>query len=457
MRAADRLSLDRLAAVLGPLAGRRLWIGYSGGLDSLVLLHASARLRERLRLRLSAVHIHHGLQPAADSWASHCAAVCRAMDVPLIVRRLELLPAAGESLEAQAREARYTAFRALLTPGDTLATAHHRDDQAETLLLALLRGAGPHGLAAMPARAALGNGELFRPLLDLPRAALLDYAREQRLHWIDDPSNADEALDRARLRIGALPLLRERWPALDRTLARSAAHCAEAATLLDGLADELLAGLAADTPDALSITRLVALEGARQRLVLRRWLTRQGFLPPDQTHLQRIIDEVLGAAPDRQPLVSWRGCEVRRHRDALLAMSPLPPLPPDDPIRASGGRVALPAPLGVLSWSLRAGAEALGLRVAFGARGLRCARAGRPQADLKSLFQEAGIPAWLRRRVPLLLGDGHLLGVAGVAICDPRLTALRWQGHPWEQRGWFALQVGGAERAAAKIYAPRRA
>ncbi len=442
MRAADRFSLDRLAETLAPLCGRSLLIGYSGGLDSNVLLHASARLRECLQLRLSAVHVHHGLQPAADAWAQHCEAVCRDLEVPLQIHCLELVPAPGESIEAQAREARYAAFRRLLAPGDVLATAHHRDDQAETLLLALLRGAGMHGLAAMPVRATLGRGELYRPLLDLPRAALLDYAREHRLDWIEDPSNADQGLDRARLRSGVLPLLRARWPALDRTLARSAAHCAEAATLLDGLADDLLNGLAVDTPDALSITRLRALEVPRQRLVLRRWLSRQGFRPPDRNHLQRIIDEVLDAAPDRQPLVSWRGCEVRRHRDELLGMSPLP-RPPADPVDTSGERLVLPDPLGELSWRFETDTHVPVLRVVFGASGLRCRRAGRPGADLKALFQEAGIPAWLRPRVPLLLGDGRLLGVAGVAICDPRLVALGWRGHPWGRRGWFAAEVVG--------------
>jgi tRNA(Ile)-lysidine synthase len=447
VRTADRLSLDRLAAKFRAVAGRRLLIGYSGGPDSHVLLHASERLRERLELRLSAVHIHHGLQPAADAWAKHCEAVCRALEVPFELHRLELLPAPGESIEAQAREARYGAFRRLLAPGDILATAHHRDDQAETVLLALLRGAGVHGLAAMPARAPLGDGELFRPLLDLPRAALLDYAREHRLDWIEDPSNADHRLDRARLRTAVLPRLRERWPALDRTLARSAAHCAEAAELLDGLADELLTRLAADTPDALSISRLRALEAARQRLVLRRWLMRQGFLPPDQTHLQRIIDEVLGAAPDRQPMVAWRGSEVRRHRDELLAMSPLQPPPPPDPIESRGERLVLPPHLGELSWRLELGTDLPDLHIAFGASGLRCKRTGRPGADLKALFQEAGVPAWLRSRVPLLLGDGRLLGVAGVAVCDPRLLALGWRGHPWERWGWFASElVGGTIR-----------
>ncbi len=443
--ARERLDPDRLAAALADADGRRLWIAYSGGLDSHVLLHAAASLRGRLRLDLRAVHVHHGLLREADAWAAHCVQVCADLGVPLVVRRLGLAPAAGESLEAVAREARYAAFRELLQPGDRLATAQHRDDQAETLLLALLRGAGVHGLAAMPARAVLGAGVLLRPLLALPRRALAEYARATGLHWVDDPSNAELARDRNRLRHLVIPTLRARWPALDRTLARSAAHCAEAAELLNSFADELLLGLAADVPTALSIGRLRALDAARQRLVLRRWVVQQGFRAPDSDRLRRIISELLPAGADRQPLVAWPGCEVRRHRDALYALAPLPPVPRTLPISVRGSSVQLPAPMGVLSWGFADGPEVSAVaRVQFRTAGLRCARRDRPDADLKTLFQMAGVPAWLRDHVPLLLIDGRLAGVAGVAVCGDALHDLCWRGHPWEGRGWLKERVTGA-------------
>jgi tRNA(Ile)-lysidine synthase len=447
MRPAERLHPEPLAAALAQTAGGRLWIAYSGGLDSHVLLHAAAGLRDRLRLDLRALHVHHGLQPEADAWAAHCASVCAALDVPLEVRRVAARPAAGESPEAAARAARYAAFRALLRPGAALATAQHRDDQAETLLLALLRGAGLHGLAAMPAAADLGTGRLLRPLLHLPRAALLDYARTHGLHWIEDPSNADTTLDRNRLRHRVIPALRERWPALDRTLSRSAAHCAEAAALLDELADELLAGLgaAADTgdalPRALSVPGLRRLSAPRQRLVLRRWLLRLGFPPPDADRLRRITTEVLGAGADRQPLVAWPGCEVRRHRDALHALPPLPEPPAAGtclPPEPEAGSLCLPPPLGTLRWVLADAAMAAQVSVCFGVGGLRCARPGRPAADLKTLFQEAGVPAWLRPQVPLLCLDGALAGVGGVRLCGTGFTQLAWAGHLWDAQGWFA-------------------
>jgi tRNA(Ile)-lysidine synthase len=440
MRAADRFDPARLLPALAPARGARLWIAYSGGLDSHVLLHAAAGLGRRLGAELRAVHIHHGLQPAADAWVAHCEQVCAALGVALEVGRLNLAPAAGESLEAIARDARYAAFRELLAAGDCIATAHHRDDQAETLLLALLRGAGVQGLAAMPARAALGAGELLRPLLDLPRAALVDYAHAHGLCWIEDPSNADAARDRSRLRTQVVPLLKARWPALDRTLARTAAHCAEAAALLDGLADELLKGLGGDAAGGLSADGLRGLDAARRRLVLRRWLARQGFLSPTADRLRRIDEELLTAAHDRQPLVAWAGCEVRRHRGRIYALAPLPPAPPAMLEVGAAPVLLLPAGLGELSWELAAAGQRQ-IGVGFGLHGLRCLRLGRPSATLQALYQQAGVPAWLRPYVPLVLVDGQLAGVGGVALCGTALRRLRWSGHPWQQRGWLAEEI----------------
>ncbi|WP_058553466.1 tRNA lysidine(34) synthetase TilS [Thiohalocapsa sp. ML1] len=440
MRAADRLDPARLAAALAPARGGRLWIAYSGGLDSHVLLHAAAGLGRALGAELRAVHIHHGLQTAADAWVAHCEQMCAALGVALDVRHLRLAPAPGESLEAVARDARYAAFRALLSPGDCIASAHHRDDQAETLLLALLRGAGVHGLAAMPHSAALGAGRLLRPLLDLPRAALVEYAAEHGLCWIDDPSNQDPVRDRNRLRSLIIPSIKARWPALDRTAARTASHCAEAAALLDGFADELLAGLGADAAGGLPAAGLLDLDAARRRLVLRRWLARQGFLPPPADRLQRIADELLPVAPDRQPLVAWSGCEVRRHRRHIYALAPLPPAPPTMLEVGAAPVLVLPAGLGELSWALAAAGQRQ-VSVGFGLPGLRCARQARPSATLKALYQQAGVPAWLRPYVPLVLVDGQLAGAGGVALCGTALGRLRWSGHPWQQRGWFAEEV----------------
>ena len=211
----------------------RVWIAYSGGLDSTVLLRAAAAVRERLPGALWAVHIDHGLHPDSGRWGEHCRVTCEDLAIPLLGRRVEVQPGRGESLEAVARAARYGEFSALLAPGDLLLTAHHQDDQAETLLLALIRGSGVHGLAAMPRGGGPGAWPAGPPPAG-PRARPLEhYARTLGLTWLEDPTNREPAMDRNYLRNLVLPLMRERWPAVSATLARSAAHCAEAAVLVD--------------------------------------------------------------------------------------------------------------------------------------------------------------------------------------------------------------------------------
>jgi tRNA(Ile)-lysidine synthase len=451
-------SADRLSPLLAEQPRpARLWIAYSGGCDSTVLLHACVQLRAALDLDLSlnAIHIDHGLHPRSADWARHCRRVCDQLGVAYQVRQARIERQPGESLEALARAARQRLFADCLEPGDWLATAQHRDDQAETLLLALLRGSGVHGLAAMPARAALGAGTLVRPLLDVSQVDLRAYAEEHQLRWIEDPSNQDLDFDRNLLRHQVMPIVRQRWPSAAATIARSAAHCAEAAALIDTLADEQLPTVAGSRPGTLSAARLSTLTPERARAVLRRWLARQGFRATNQRRLETILGEVLCARADAQPLVAWDGCELRRYRDDLFALAPLPPSP--DPALAlcwEGQQpLRLPADLGWISFeetdlartrpSQAAPTRAAPMTLCFGRRGLRCRQANRPSRTLKSLFQEAGIPAWLRPYVPLLLdAQGELIAVAGVAGCggtrNPPIRGLRWEAHPWTHRGWFA-------------------
>ncbi|MDX1607034.1 MAG: tRNA lysidine(34) synthetase TilS, partial [Candidatus Competibacterales bacterium] len=319
-----------LLAQAAPLP-RRLWIAYSGGLDSHVLLHWLTHdpdLTRRCELR--AAHVDHGLHPDSSRWASHCVAVCRGLGLSLQVLTVDARPRPGESPEAAARRVRYAALADLLTSADGVATAHHADDQAETVLLALLRGSGPRGLAAMPPVRTLGAGWLLRPLLDQPRARLRAYAERHGLGWIEDPANQVTDFDRNHLRHAVLPLLAERWPGLTRTLARSARHCAEAEALAGALAEVDLAASAG--PDAtLSLAALQALDAVRRRNLLRHWLRGRGLPLPSERQLDRVLDDVLNAGIDRQPQVRWPGAEIRRHRDRLYALAPLPPAP--DPNR----------------------------------------------------------------------------------------------------------------------------
>jgi tRNA(Ile)-lysidine synthase len=445
----DALGEGLLALIAGLPQARRCWVAYSGGLDSAVLLAVLARLRPRLRMELRAVYIDHGLHSASADWASHCARHCDGLGVSCDLRRVRVEPAAGKGREAAARVARYAALAELVGPGDLVLTAHHRDDQAETLLLALLRGSGVQGLAAMPRVAPLGAGLLVRPLLDWSRAELHGFAQALSLDWVEDPSNLDLSLDRNFLRVRVLPLLAERWPAAGRTLARSADHCAEAAELVGRYARDALAGVRGTRPGALSVAGLLALDPALCRGVLRQWFGDCGVPAPDTRHLGRIRAEVLIARPDASPLVAWGGCEVRRHRDDLFALAPSPARTGDAALPWTSPILDLPTGLGRLR--LRDGTgctlapAALGsgpLAVRFAVSGLVCRPAGRlHHRHLKHLFQEGDVPAWVRGHIPLVFAEGCLVAIGGAWICDGPHRAswegvqIEWSGHPWEGLG----------------------
>jgi tRNA(Ile)-lysidine synthase len=312
-----------------------LCVAFSGGADSTALLAALAK-RQRgtstsqapasqrpASLRLRALHVDHGLRPASRQWAAHCRALARYLRVPLKVLTTKVERARGVSLEAAAREARYRLLASALHPGEILLTAHHSDDQLETVLLQLLRGSGLPGLSAMPAVAPFAQGLLARPLLSRSRAELESWVREQGLTWVEDDSNVDEGFDRNYLRLRVLPLIRDRWPGSAMAVARSARHAAEAQSLLDTLAR-------ADTDrasygESLSIKSLRALPPDRRRNALRFWITRAGYLAPESKRLEEIAGPLLDARPDANPFVEWGEGEgsgrAQRHGD-LLSLGP---------------------------------------------------------------------------------------------------------------------------------------
>ncbi|AGA89765.1 tRNA(Ile)-lysidine synthetase [Thioflavicoccus mobilis 8321] len=438
-----RLESHQLLPILArfPVA-RRGWVAFSGGLDSTVLLHALAGLRSRLTFELRAVHVNHGLQVDAAQWARHCRRVCNGLGVPLASLAVAARAAPGESPEAAARAARYGALAGLIQADDLVLAAHHQDDQAETLLLALLRGSGVHGLAAMPVDAPLGSGRLVRPLLGYRRRDLHDYAIRAGLTWIEDPSNAALDLDRNLLRHEVLPRLRERWPSAPATIARSAAHCAEAARIVDNAAADLVMRLAGGD-DTLSIPGLRELPTALCRAALRYWVRDLGLPVPDQVHLERVLREVLSARRDADPLVAWPGTEIRRYRERLFALRPLPPRPAPDLALDwwPGSDLRLPAGLGRLVRPAVGGDDAIvtPLKIRFAVPGARLRPyPGAQGRSLKTLFQEAGIPPWLRPYIPLVFAGDDLIAVPGLLPNRNRL-AMVWLDHPWQgllsQRG----------------------
>lgn len=451
-RGAPRLSAvpPDPAAVAAILAGYppapRLWVAYSGGLDSHVLLHLLAGLAPRLPAPLAAVHVHHGLSPRADEWEAHCAGVCAGLGVPLRLLRVDARPAPGQSPEAAARDARYRALAELLAGDELLLTAQHLDDQAETLLLQQLRGGGLRGMAGMPRLRRLGGGWLGRPLLGFSRASLAAYARGHALAWVEDESNSDTGLDRNYLRHEVLPRLRVRWPAAARSLGRSADHCAEALELLEALAAEDLSRAGGGGPGgSLAVAELGALSPARQRNLLRHWIAARGAPLPPGPRLESLRRQCLEAGADRSPRIAWGGVEVRRHRGRLHLLGALAAPPAEGLPWRLDGALELPVGLGRLCLEPAVGrglaesslAGAAG-EVRFRDGGERCQPAGRAgRHTLKQLFQEAGVPPWERGRTPLLYLDGRLAAVGGRWVCAPFAAApgeagrvLRWEPGP---------------------------
>ncbi|NOY61547.1 MAG: tRNA lysidine(34) synthetase TilS [Gammaproteobacteria bacterium] len=448
---AEQFSPSRLLPVLLPTprstpqaAPRRYWVAYSGGCDSHVLLHALVALRSNLPgSTIAAVHVNHGLNARAAEWADHCRATCAQLAVDYHLLQVDATAAPGESPEAVARTARYRAFATLLDEGDWLLTAHHRDDQAETLLLQLLRGAGAKGLAAMPQAAAFSSGTLMRPLLSFSREQLRHYAHGQQLQWIEDDSNQNEAFARNYLRHQIVPRIEQRWPAASRVIARSAAHLAESSALLDELAATDLESVAADGGATVRCSALLTLSPARQRNLLRYWIYRRGFALPSQSHLQHLLSDVVGAKIDAEPCIRWRGAEVRRYRDALSIMTPLPEPPsvdlslqwqPTAPLRDARLAGTLSAKV-VLGAGMKQPDGALEIRFRQG--GERCQPTGcSERTTVKKLLQQYAVPYWERAYIPFIYVNGELAAVAGLWVCEAHRCApadtglvLHWQRH----------------------------
>lgn len=428
----------RLFAALTPWLDAPGWrVAFSGGLDSTVLLHLLVKLSQVHPLpALTALHIHHGLQEAADAWPAHCQRVCEKLGVPLQVVAVKV--ASGPSVERAAREARYAAFAATLASGELLLTAQHRDDQAETLLFRLLRGAGVRGLAGMPVHRPLGPGLLLRPLLDVSRVELETYAQEHGLHWIEDPSNTDSHYSRNYLRRQVIPLMTARWPQVLATLARSAAHLCEAHMLLGELAELDLAAAQGDASDhswlplpSLALPPLRALSAARQRNALRHWLAPLTPLP-DSDHWQG-WETLREAAADTAPIWSLGQGDLHRADERLWWLSgewrQVPVLPAQGlALLMRDQSIKLPGN----GWlQLSGGIDIAGLNVRYRVGGEVLQIPGRGHRDLKRLLNECAVPRFVRGRLPLLFRGDQLIGVANF----PHLSSAVAQGWRLDWRG----------------------
>lgn len=394
-----------------------LYLGYSGGLDSTVLLHALAQ-EPRLRARLKAVHINHGISANAPLWQAHCEQFCLDLSIECIASAVKIDCSAN--IEERARDARFQVFSSLIQPKDALVLAHHQDDQAETLLLQLVRGAGIDGLAAMPDTAVFSKGKVLRPLLAHTRQTLEHYAREHQLSFVEDESNADSKYSRNYLRHQVMPLLKEKWPGVVGNLAQTATHCRQAKTNLETLAQ--IDHQHQPFEKTLSIQVLKNLSPERRTNLLIVWLKKNQVQLPSTKTFKRIYEEVILAKEDAIPLVSLGQFQIKRYQDRLYIEKeesiekqlviewPQFPNPLNNP---------------ALSFQLVATKVHEGLKILPGAKVDVRFRQGSERLvwhgqtkSLKKLMQEWKIEPWLRPKWPLIYIDNQLAAVVGFAVSD---------------------------------------
>jgi len=401
---------------------QRFYIAYSGGVDSHVLLHCCASI-PRLKDRLTAVYVHHGLQAEAESWAEHCEKTAKDLGVEFLTLRVNANAAPGESPEEAARNARYAALKSLIKADDALLLAQHREDQLETVLLQLFRGSGLRGLSGMPERMAFGAGVVLRPLLNTPKQAISDYAHAHQLSWVEDPSNQSNDYDRNFLRNAVVPQLKQRWSAIDKTVARSAKHCADAQVLVDEVADELFGAVFNPVDKTLSISRLSEHHSHPQQLIVRHWFRHRGLKMPAQAKVERILNEVVAAAGHRDPVLSGQGYSIRRYRDKLYCLTNLSGTEPQDRVWPAGQASikitddrtlsCVPSSKGIS----RERWQDATVEVRFRRGGEKIRLPGREgHHSLKNLFQEAGIPPWEREVMPFVYLNDTLAAVGDLWI-----------------------------------------
>ncbi len=432
----SRLVEDRLRSDLRP--GAKVIAGLSGGVDSVTLVNILVTLRDSLRLSLRAIHVNHGLSPHADDWGDFCAGLCSDLNIPLTIERADLSPWRSFGVEGAAREARYKLLEN--DCADALLLGHHRDDQAETLLVQLLRGAGAPGLAAMPLVSS-GRTKIIRPFLDVPRSEIERYARTAGFSWIDDESNTDLARPRNFLRHAVLPTLEAQYPGVTQRIARSASHIAEASQLLRELGQIDFDACASN--GALSISRLRDLGEVRARNLIRFWAEMRGFQAAPTSATVELWRQLCDSRRDAKLEVRVGGACYRRYRDALYLEGPIISVGTAISRTWAGeAKMVLMELHGTLYFTHTLGAGLSAKKLKSGKITVRTRVGGerirpdsrRPSRSLKSIFQQFGIPGWKRQLLPLIFCDEDLVSIPGLtddcawgADVDEPSVLLTWK------------------------------
>jgi tRNA(Ile)-lysidine synthase len=417
---ARQLPFDQTALMLS--GHRRALLALSGGIDSMVLLHLLVRLRhERPDFSVRAVYIHHGLSANADAWGAHCRQICQEWQVPFQQVNVTV-DAEDVGIEAGARRARYQVFQQQLAADEVFVTAQHLDDQCETFLLALKRGSGPAGLSAMAPIQPFTDTWHIRPLLNVSRSQIERYAREHDLSWVEDESNNDDRYDRNFLRLNVLPIVQQRWPHFSRSVARSAALCAEQEQLLDELLADQLSELI-NTDGAIAIEPLASMSDVKRQALLRRWFAVRGATMPARHVLQQMWQDIALCRQDAQPQLRLGDKTVRRFKQHLHLLDEMEDVSEQVLPWLDSTELKLPDRLGRLLWLKGVESEGQPIRaprcdekmfVKFNAQGDFHIVGRRHSRPIKKLWQELDVPPWRRNRIPLVFFNDTLIAALGV-------------------------------------------
>ncbi len=403
---------------------KRYVVGYSGGVDSHVLLHAISQLKNITSSHISAIHINHGLSDNAAIWEQHCQQICDELQVPLQIIRIQANKNTA-SLENELREKRYQAFAENLAKTDLLLLGHHANDQAETILLRMLRGSGSKGASGMPAIRTLATSKLARPLLSFNRSHLVAYAKLNNINWVEDESNKNLIFDRNFLRHSLLPIIKLRWPSYQKVLNRFAIINEQQSLTIDYLITPILSKMIDTHDESLDLIKLNEYPTEIQLNLIRGWLQQQLLSVPSYNQLQKIIIEVVNARRDANPILRWRNVEIRRYAKRLYAFKALAEHKKNASYNWQLNEILSLPGVGCLTASQTTGSgfripnDTALINICFRRGGERCTPAGRAGSrSLKKLLQEINLPPWLRDRVPLIYINNELVAVADLWVCE---------------------------------------